>query len=203
VRRAQVRDGLLDAVARLLAGGATFATVSVNEMVAEAGVAKSTFYQYFTSKNDVLGSFVAGLMPEAGIQFAWPAAQAPLSAAPLAQGIRDQLTAHRRHLPLLAAAFETAYVDAEVRQSVERFSAMLEDGLRIHIQAGQAAGWIDASLPTRGTARWLNWMLCRGVQQLICSADGEATDALVVELSRMLWEALYAYPLPSRPISTA
>jgi AcrR family transcriptional regulator len=203
VRRARVRDRLLDAIVRLLAGGGTFADLSINDVVAEAGVAKSTFYQYFTGKNDVLTSFVDRLIEDTGGRYAWPVREGSRSADFLARAIHTQLAAYRSSLPLLAAAFETAYTDPEVRQSVDRFTSMLHDGIEAHIRAGQQGGWVDPTLPPKECAVWLNWMLCRGVHRLVCDADVDDVDALVDELSTMLWSALYAYPRPSRPRSAA
>src|SRR4051794_10992972 len=64
VRRDETRARLLEVVERLLADGDTFTEISVERMVAEAGMARSTFYVYFTDKGDLLRSWFAEITDE-------------------------------------------------------------------------------------------------------------------------------------------
>src|SRR5689334_15186615 len=54
---ADLREAVLDATARLLDVRA-FADLSVADVLAEAGVARGTFYFYFSGKGDVLAELV-------------------------------------------------------------------------------------------------------------------------------------------------
>src|SRR3954449_6809724 len=63
-RRDEVRARLLAVVERLLAEGESFTEISVERMVAEAGMARSTFYVYFTDKGDLLRAWFARITDE-------------------------------------------------------------------------------------------------------------------------------------------
>src|SRR5262245_31017008 len=53
-RRESVQAELLGAVERLLERGESYTELSVERLVAEAGVSRSTFYVYFEDKGDLL-----------------------------------------------------------------------------------------------------------------------------------------------------
>ena len=64
-RRDEVRGRLLQVVERMLDDGEGYTEISVERMVAQAGIARSTFYVYFEDKGDLLeawfGEITAGL----------------------------------------------------------------------------------------------------------------------------------------------
>ena len=63
-RRDELRGRLLDVVERLLGEGETFTEISVERMVAEAGIARSTFYVYFEDKGDLLEAWFGDITAE-------------------------------------------------------------------------------------------------------------------------------------------
>jgi hypothetical protein len=70
------------------------------------------------------------------------------------------------------------------------------DGLRIHIEAGQAAGFIDPALPPGETAYWLQWMAERGLH-MMARRDADAnTERMARAYASIVWNTLYA---PTRP----
>jgi TetR/AcrR family transcriptional regulator, ethionamide resistance regulator len=191
-RQVAVRTQLLGAVTALLAGGGTYAELSINEIVAEAGIAKSTFYQYFTGKNDLLRSLLDEFAIAAGAADPWLNFDGPVTLAELDASIQQRTRDFLPYLPLMAAAFDAVYLDAEVREVGAQVMARLDDGIEAHIRQGQKAGWIDPALPPRETASWLNWMLSRGYHQLVLGADAPTTTDLVSGFSQIIWFALYA-----------
>src|ERR1051325_1081153 len=58
-RRAATQADLLDATKRLLAEGASLASLSVERIVAEAGVARTTFYLHFRDKYELIERLAA------------------------------------------------------------------------------------------------------------------------------------------------
>jgi TetR/AcrR family transcriptional regulator, ethionamide resistance regulator len=191
-RRTIARDQLLQAVTALLADGRTYADLSINEMVAEASLAKSTFYQYFTGKNDLLRSLLDEVILSAGAADAWLSFDGPTTLEQVQTSIQQRAATYRPFLPLMAAAFDAVYFDTEVRDTARQLMTLLNAGIETHVRTGQAAGWIDGSLPPRETATWLNWMLTRGFHQLILSADPDTSHELIAEFSRLVWSILYA-----------
>lgn len=191
-RRAEVRDQLLPAVTDLLVDGRTYADLGINEIAAAAGIAKSTFYQYFTGKNDLLRSLLEDVTVNLGGADGWLRFDAAPTLAAVERSVAERAATYRPYLPLMAAAFDAVYIDSEVRTTAQQLQARLDDGIAAHIRRGQADGWIDPALPARDTAVWLNWMVTRGFHQLILDADDATAEPLVSELGRLVWSILYA-----------
>src|SRR5215213_596988 len=63
-RRDDARGRLLAAVERLIANGDSFTEISVERMVAEAGMARSTYYVYFADNGDLLRAWFAEITDE-------------------------------------------------------------------------------------------------------------------------------------------
>ena len=68
-RRARMRGRLLEAAARVIADGGS-ARTTVDDVISDAGVARGTFYNHFTTREDLLQALWAnvGHDPFAGIQ---------------------------------------------------------------------------------------------------------------------------------------
>jgi AcrR family transcriptional regulator len=191
-RRAAVRTQLLEAITDLLSDDRTYAELSINEIVAHAGIAKSTFYQYFTGKNDLLRSLLNEVAVTAGAADPWLNVNQSVTCESLDAAIQQRTQQYLPVLPLMAAAFDAIYFDAEVREIGERLMQRLNDGLAAHIEQGQQDGVIDPTLPPRETATWLNSMLTRGFHQLVLGADDANITALVAAFSQLVWLMLYA-----------
>jgi AcrR family transcriptional regulator len=191
-RRAGVRAPLLEAVTGLLSDNRAYADLSINEIVARAGIAKSTFYQYFAGKNDLLRSLLDEVAISAGAADQWLSFDGPVTYESLDAALQERTRRYLPLLPLMAAAFDAVYFDAEVREMGERLMGQLNDGIAAHIEHGQEAGFIDPTLPPREAAMWLNWMLSRGFHQLVLGADPANINALVAGFSRLVWLMLYA-----------
>jgi TetR/AcrR family transcriptional regulator, ethionamide resistance regulator len=192
-RRTIARDQLLQAVTALLADGRTYANLSINEIVAHAGLAKSTFYQYFTGKNDLLRSLLDEVILTAGAADAWLNFDGPTTLEMVQASIQARAARYHPFLPLMAAAFDAVYFDTDVRDSAQQLMALLNDGIETQVRKGQAGGWIDPTLPPHEIAIWLNWMLTRGFHQLILGADANTSDRLITEFSQLVWNVLYAH----------
>jgi tryptophan synthase alpha subunit len=65
-------------------------------------------------------------------------------------------------------------------------------GLHRHIENGQAAGFIDPSLPPAETAYWLQWMAERGLHQIPLAADDAEIDRLIDAYTAIVWNTLYS-----------
>ncbi|MFI0238748.1 TetR family transcriptional regulator [Streptomyces sp. NPDC016845] len=79
-KRQLVSDELTEAALQLLALKG-FDTVTVDEIVAAAGVSKRTFFRYFASKEDVVVQFLAGMGADMRAALAGrPAGEAPAEA---------------------------------------------------------------------------------------------------------------------------
>lgn len=191
-RRDALRSRLLAVVERLLGEGERFTEISVERMVAEAGIARSTFYVYFEDKGDLLRAWFAEITDELrAAASAWWA----IDAAPALDEVREVLggivATYRPHTTLMAAVYDAAAYDPAVRDLVSAMMAENVAGLRRHIRVGQRAGFVDAALPGPQTAAWLTWMAERGLHQLVRTASDAELERLVDAYARIVWKTLY------------
>ena len=192
-RRDELRGRLLGVVERLLGEGDTFTEISVERMVAEAGIARSTFYVYFEDKGDLLEAWFGEITAELRTAAAEWWRLGPTPAYPeLRAALAAIVSTYRPHTTLMAAMYDTAAYDAGVRDLV---TAMMDEnvaGLRKHIRTGQRDGFVDPSLPAGETAQWLTWMAERGLHQLVRTANDAELERLLDAYAGIVWNTLYA-----------
>ena len=191
-RRDTVRDQLLAAIERLVERGESYTELSVERLVEEAGISRSTFYVYFADKGELLGSLAEdsiAAMIEAG---RWWWELPPSALKEDVQGaLRTVFDTYLEHRGLFAAVVEVAGYDSAVR---EQFGGLMErviDELADHIRRGQDAGYVHEDLDPQRTAAWLCWMAERGLYQLVAGADEHQREALLQALTDIVWHTLY------------
>ncbi|WP_205698836.1 TetR/AcrR family transcriptional regulator [Conexibacter sp. SYSU D00693] len=192
-RRDEARQRLLEVVERLLDEGETFTEISVERLVSEAGMSRSTFYVYFEDKGDLLRAWFADIVAELSeVAGAWW----KLGPDATRDDVREVLAAivrtYRPHVTLMAATYDTAAYDVGTRELTDSMMGVNVAGLRKHIRAGQKAGFIDASLPAAQTAAWLTWMAERGLHQLVRGASDNELEQLIEAYTGIVWNTLYA-----------
>lgn len=192
-RRDEIRHRLLEAVERLLEAGESFTEISVERMVAEAGLARSTFYLYFRDKGDLLVAWFGEITGELeGAARGWWHLGPRATREDLRAALETIVTAYRPHTHLMAAVYDAAAYDSEVRGLVTSMMKRNIAGLRKHIRAGQEAGSVDPALLADQTAAWLTWMAERGLHQLVRTASDAELDRLVEAYTGIIWNTLYA-----------
>jgi TetR/AcrR family transcriptional regulator, ethionamide resistance regulator len=192
-RREDVRDRLLAVVEDLLAEGESYTELSVERLVSEAGISRSTFYVYFEDKGDLLRSWFTEI--EAELEDAagdWWALDAGSRREDVRTALDRVVKAYRPHTTLMAAMYDAAAYDPGVRELVEGMMGANIAGLRKHIRAGQREGFIDAALPPQQTAQWLTWMAERGLHQLVRKAGDTELERLIDAYTAIVWNTLYA-----------
>jgi AcrR family transcriptional regulator len=192
-RRDELRGQVLAIVERQLRAGATFADISVASVVAEAGISRSTFYAYFIDKTNLLrtwyAEFTQGIL-EAAQQ--WWALDATATPADLRAALNRIIDAYRPHPELMAATHEAIGTDHGVRDAVETSMRQYIDGLRTHIETGQAAGFINPTLPPAETAYWLQWMAERGLHMMARRDANASTERMTQAYAGIVWNTLYS-----------
>jgi AcrR family transcriptional regulator len=192
-RRDEARQRLLDVVEKLLEEGESFTEISVERLVSEAGMSRSTFYVYFEDKGDLLRAWFEDITAEiSDAATDWWVLGAEATQADLRAALDRVVKTYKPHTTLMAATYDAAAYDASVRELVEGMMAANVAGLRKHIKAGQSAGFVDASLPAAQTAAWLTWMAERGLHQLVRTASGAELERLIDAYTGIVWNTLYA-----------
>ncbi|MCW3038516.1 MAG: Transcriptional regulator, TetR family [Solirubrobacterales bacterium] len=192
-RRDKARDRLLGVVERLLEEGESFTEISVERLVSEAGISRSTFYVYFEDKGDLLRAWfedITGELSDAAKD--WWALGKDATREDLRAALDRVVKAYKPHTTLMAATYDAAAYDASVRELVEGMMTGNVAGLRKHIKAGQSAGFVDGTLPSAQTAAWLTWMAERGLHQLVRTATGAELEKLIDAYTAIVWNTLYA-----------
>jgi AcrR family transcriptional regulator len=192
-RRDEARARLLEVVEQLLEEGEGFTEISVERLVAAAGMSRSTFYVYFEDKGDLLRGWFGDIIAElTAATDRWWALGADATQEDLREILEHVVKTYKPHTTLMAATYDAAAYDASVRDLVETMMAGNVATLRKHIRAGQKAGFIDDSLPAAETAAWLVWMEERGLHQLVRGAEGADLDRLIDAYTAIIWNTLYA-----------
>jgi AcrR family transcriptional regulator len=191
-RRESVQGELLGAVDRLLDNGESYTELSVERLVAEAGLSRSTFYVYFEDKGDLLRALAEDVIVEigeAGRRW-W---ELPPDASK--DAVRDALTevfrTYRRHRAVFGAVVDTAAYDSGVRQQFGALVLGLITELADHIRKGQEQGYVRQGLDPDRTAAWLTWMAERGLHQLVATASEEESEKLLTSMADIVWATLY------------
>jgi AcrR family transcriptional regulator len=200
-RRRTVRAGrptsaeadILAATQRLLIGGASFTEIGVRQICAEAGVARSSFYNHFRDKTDLLVRLAAGFMASSfDAVSAWRPTDGVES---LADTFVHVLHVYRQHAAVRRALAEVAAYDetvrtffkAEINQFAEQTIALL--------CAEQAAGRTPAGLDPVSATR----LIVMGGEQALAdhvASEAPAADAaLARELALTWWYGIYRRPM--------
>jgi AcrR family transcriptional regulator len=192
-RRAYARDRLLHAMEKLLSEGATFMEISLDQLVAAAGVARTTFYVYFQDKGDLMCSWVDVVSRQLrGSAECWLTLDESAEVGDLRDALAAIAEAYRPHLLLMVAAYDAAAYDARVRETTNAMMTHNIAGLSRHIVAGQVAGFVDTAVDPAEAAAWLMWMAERGFHRLLAEAEGSEWDRLLDGYVAIVWNSLYA-----------
>jgi TetR/AcrR family transcriptional regulator, ethionamide resistance regulator len=191
-RRDELRGEVLRVVERQLRDGASYAELNVASVAAEAGISRSTFYAYFVDKTSLLRTWYedsAGEILDAART--WWSLDATMTRDQVQAALARVIDAYRPHRELMAATHEAMGLDQGVREAVDAAMDRYIDGLREHIEAGQAGGYVDPTLPAAETAYWLQWMAERGLHRM-SRAGGYGRDGLLRAYTGIVWNTLYA-----------
>lgn len=194
-RTAAMRERMLGAIEHLVDNGATFTELSVEQIVTEVGISRSTFYVYFEDKGHLLRALtedVLELMLSAGR--AWWSHLPDVEYSELEEGIQNLIETYRAHSTLMAAIVDTSTYDTEVRAELHKLIVGGQEEMAKQIAAGQAQGTVRANIDPERTAGWLSWMVEHGLHELVREADDAEARKLGDALARLLWNALYERP---------
>jgi AcrR family transcriptional regulator len=193
-RRDELRDRLLDAVEELIAEGETYTELSVERLVKEADVSRSTFYVYFEDKGELLRAWFAQIIEEISEAAAgWWELGPGVTRADLREVLEHVVVTYRPHTTLMAAVYDAASYDAQVREEVQAMMKTNVASLRKHIRQGQKEGFVQPELLPDETAAWLTWMAERGLHQLVRSASDKELGLLIDAYTDVVWNSLYAF----------
>lgn len=192
-RRDELRARVLAVIEQQLQSGATYADVMVADVASEAGISRSTFYAYFVDKTNLLRTwyeeFTRVILDSAQ---SWWSLDATATKQDVRAALDQIISAYRAHPELMTATHEAIGSDHGVREAVDAAMRTYINGLRVHIEAGQADGFIDPSLPAAETAYWLQWMAERGLHRMARTESASHEEHLADAYTGIVWNTLYA-----------
>lgn len=191
-RREEIVQRTLPVVEQLLSAGGSYLTLTVEQILQEASLSRSTFYRYFRDKNELLLALIEPVLEDVRLAAIRPLARtsAP-TRAQLAADLVANFEVYRPHIALLNALVEVSYSDAEIRARFQQGFAGVHQTIAGHIAEGQAAGFVRPDVLAGETAAWITWMAERGMTQLVAVADAPGRERLAESLAAMVWHALY------------
>jgi AcrR family transcriptional regulator len=192
-RRGQIVERLMAAVGRLLESGESYTELSVERLVTEAGLSRSTFYVYFEDKGELLRALSEGLVAQLALAASQWWDQPPGASRDEIRGAMGGIVdTYRPRQVLMTAVVEASSYDARVREEFGAMLGAIVGGLAEHIRRGQAHGSINAELDPAGAAGWLVWMTERGLYNLIRHGDDAEVERYTDALTTIVWNTLYA-----------
>jgi AcrR family transcriptional regulator len=184
---------IIDATQTLLSETERFADISVEMVVARAGVSRSTFYTYFDDMGHLLRAVGKGVVGEVvSSARKWMDLDTGVSEQKLTEIFADLVATYRERATLLAALAEASTYDPGVREEFHRLFAIGHTELAKHIRRAQATGDVRSDVDPETTAAWLVWMVERGLYQQIRPASDDEVGLHVTSLAAIVWRALYA-----------
>jgi AcrR family transcriptional regulator len=152
---------VLQATATLLETTA-LADLSVAQILAAADVGRTSFYEHFSSKDDVVVKLMESLSDEmaAGLSPMFDRGERPADEA-FALGLRNLIETAARYAPLLVAVSEEWPAIPELRQIWFRLQGEFTERLARMIEAERAAGAAPEGAEARALAASLVWTLER------------------------------------------
>lgn len=191
-RRARVIKRLLAAFEALLEREESYLALTVEQILQEVGMARSTFYSYFDDKADLIVALGETAMREIieGAQAIW---ELPADATrdQVAAAVRHTIETYLPHTRLMNAVLEAATYDRKVARMFEAGYAQAQRAAADHIRAGQRAGFIRPDLHADEAAGWFTWMAERGMTRMVQHAGKARLRRLEDTFTAILWYSLY------------
>lgn len=195
--RASVESSVYTAVKTLLDRGAKYTEISVQKIITEAGVSRSTFYAHFRDKSELLARLGRSLNRqffEAAASDAtamWDAVDSPDGLQSITTMLENGVARHREHFSVLAAISETAAYDSAVNDfytsDLEEFEARVRDDLERRLSHGLTDSHLDPHL----AARIIVWGGEQAIANHISKEDESRDAAFAAELAAPWWYGVY------------
>ncbi|NMO55895.1 TetR/AcrR family transcriptional regulator [Actinoplanes sp. TBRC 11911] len=187
VRRAAVVAAVMAATERLLAGGVSFTELGIKQIAAEVGLARSTFYLYFSSKTELVLRLVEALHSPN-----WESSEGtPVDLEAITEAYRTGIAFFRERKLVLAAVLEAAAYDPEVGAAWEGYRRKFvqrEVGL---LRAEQAAGRTPAEVDAQAAAEVIIWGGFQVITHHVTTRGPERDDIIAQELAANQYYGVY------------
>jgi AcrR family transcriptional regulator len=200
-----METSILDAAERLL-GERPLHDISVAQIIEAAGVARASFYFYFSSKFAVVAALLTRTTGEIFQSMRpWVETKGHASEAVLRNQIAATVELWERHAPVMRAVAENLAYDAELLQLWQSIVDPFVDEFAAVIDAERTAGRAPAGVDSRTLAAGLAWASERIFYVSTLGLDGRLTSPPgVADMLTSLWMgAIYGPAKPAKPAKPA
>jgi AcrR family transcriptional regulator len=186
-RREASAAEILAATRRLLSAGDPIGQLSVERILAEAGVSRATFYACFPDKHAVIGRLAEESLAWREQVSGEALADRELTRPRLDELMRAIVGHWRANRPVLAAIIELAEHDPAMRDAWRSAVDQIAAQTARHLRARWADS-PDAPSDPAAVATALTWMFERCAHQL--AVDDESAETVALALSEILWRTV-------------
>ncbi|HEY4093997.1 MAG TPA: TetR/AcrR family transcriptional regulator [Baekduia sp.] len=181
IPKAEARERIRAAAARLLVAG-SYRDLSVDSVMAEAGLARTLFYRHF----DALGALVLSLLDD--LRAGLVESGEPGDPAYLRRVLEHTVEVFRTNGPILRAIDDAARHDAEVERAYRGFLDWSIDLTVSIFEDAIAAGRVRTVPDVRATVHALNVMNGAFLMDMFGrDPDADADPALCVDVLWTIW----------------
>lgn len=189
-----IEERLLAAMERLLKKGHRFASLSVEQLTEEAGIARGTFYLHFRDKGELvarlMGHFAEEMVQSTGT---WFSDAEGADHRDVQQALVGLVRAFKKHQAILAAINDTAPYDENVaalyRKAVETIAAKSRRSLKTVKRKG-----LSRPGATDDVADVLSWMIVMYCARFVGERNGAELDRLARSLGYISASTAFADP---------
>lgn len=190
-RREAIGNRLFAIVERLLAEGAVFSEISVEQLITEADIARSTFYVYFEDKGALMIELMERVTKAVGdAANDWFHLPPAATRADLRKALARLAAAYRQHGRMMSAVIEAAAYDPRVQEEYAAVMARRCEDMNRNFIPQQRDGYIRSDIDLAAVTPWLAWMFERGLNQLI-EQDGAMSESALDGATSVIWQTLY------------
>jgi TetR/AcrR family transcriptional regulator, ethionamide resistance regulator len=192
-RRPRTYGAVLEATAGLLQSTA-LADLSVAQILAAAGVGRTSFYEHFSSKDDVVVKLMESLSDEVAAELEPMFARGERSPdEAVALGLRNLVEVASRYAPLVIAVSEEWPAIPELREIWFRMLGEFTAGLARLIDSERAAGVAPPGADARALAASLVWTAERAFHVAVGGEHPTLLDAetIVAPLVQLFVGTIY------------
>ncbi|MBA3742676.1 TetR/AcrR family transcriptional regulator [Sporichthya sp.] len=186
-RREASRSEILAGTRRLLAAGGAVASLSIDRIVAEAGVSRATFYVCFPDKRAVVAQLAQEALSWREHVHAEVLADPDLTRAQLDELLLTIVRHWQADRDVLGAIVELAEHDPAMRTAwrgaIADIADQAADQFRVRWRRSR-----DRLDNPEAVAAVFTWMLERSCHQLV--TDSESAETIALAISEILWRTL-------------
>lgn len=190
---------MLAAMERLVEQGQNFATLTVEQLAREAGIARATFYLHFADKGELVAQLMGRLTQEiVGSAGDWFEAKGQSGPQTVKQALTGIISTFRKHHAILAAVEATKAHDETVARLHGEMMAKLCERSRRAVAAVKQ-GVPEGDVPWNMLADALTWSVEQYCAQVAGQYDAAQLNALINTFSHICNSAIFSPTTPAAP----